>query len=205
MKWYKSSWVRTTHINPWGINLGFATILLCIYNELLLPHSRSSNTFKRKENKRAVCPPNELVGGEKGVHGSESNRFPSPSSELWNPLEEGRSQASVEHVGFFFSFHCTASQIMWNQSPWSKITRNDFSSINHCYHSTGQGMLWFFSSKTFQASGFMSWFYFFPSQNQLHAIDTINLSLLPGDRRQWHFSKLLSVQHLRLSPVLRET
>lgn len=99
MKRYKSSWVRTTHINPWGINLSFATILLCIYNELLLPHSRSSNTFKRKENKRAVCPPNELVGGKKGVHESESNSFSYPSAELWNPLEEGRSEPRLNMWG----------------------------------------------------------------------------------------------------------
>lgn len=102
MKRYKSSWVRTTRINPWGINLGFATILLCIYNELLPPtppHSRSSNTFKRKEPKRALCPPNELVGGEKGVHGSESNSFSSPSTEFWNPLEEARSEPQLNMWG----------------------------------------------------------------------------------------------------------
>lgn len=39
-----------------------------------------------------MCPPNELVGGVKGVHGSESNSFPSPSTEPWTPLEEARSE-----------------------------------------------------------------------------------------------------------------
>lgn len=87
MKRYKSSWVRTTHINPWGINLSFATILLCIYNELLLPHSRSSNTFKRKENKRAVCPPNELVGGKKGFMNQKAIAFLTPPRSSGIPLK----------------------------------------------------------------------------------------------------------------------
>lgn len=89
MKRDKSSWVRTTLINPWGINLGFATILLRIYNELPLPHSRSSNTFKRRERIREPCA--YLMSsweGRRGFMDQKAIAFPPPLMGPGIPLKK---------------------------------------------------------------------------------------------------------------------
>lgn len=184
MKWYKSSWVRTTHINPWGINLGFATILLCIYNELLLPHSTSSNTFKRKERIRGLCVYlMSLWEGRGGVMDQKAIASPPPPPSSGIPLK--RADPSPHGTcGVLLRLPLPGFTDHVKPIYLSAITRNDFSFINHCYPTGGGNamvflqqnisVLWFHEGLVF----FSPLVFFFPKST----ICTINFRLLPkGD------------------------
>lgn len=87
---YKSSWVRTTRINPWGINLGFATILLCIYNELLPPHPPTAEAvilLKGKSLREPCVHLMSLWEGRRGFMDQKAIAFLPPPRSSGIPLK----------------------------------------------------------------------------------------------------------------------